>query len=100
MKGVKELILDKLEHLESLSEPVLQEVLDFVRFLEWRLDTDRRVAPSSNSTDESLGEEDTSSFLLGVAASFASGLSEEDLASLPIDGAEHHDRYLYNNTQV
>ena len=96
MNAVKETILDKLEHLEALSEPVLLEVLDFVSFLEWRLNTDQRLSLTSSSLPEI---EDTGSFLLGIASSFASGLSNEDLESLPTDGAENHDRYLYN-TQV
>lgn len=96
MNAVKEIILDKLEHLEALSEPVLLEVLDFVSFLEWRLNTDQRLSLTSPSLPEI---EDTGSFLLGIASSFASSLSNEDLESLPTDGAENHDRYLYN-TQV
>ncbi len=97
MNAVKELILDKIEYLETLSEPVLQEVLDFVSFLEWRLHTtNQHLTASSDSVDINL-EKDTSSFLLGVAASFSNGLSNEDLERLPTDGAENHDRYLYNN---
>ncbi|PZV13411.1 MAG: hypothetical protein DCF20_15380 [Pseudanabaena sp.] len=96
MNAVKEIILGKLEHLEALSEPVLLEVLDFVSFLEWRLNTDKRLSLTSSILPEI---EDTGSFLLGIASSFASGLSNEDLECLPTDGAENHDRYLYN-TQV
>lgn len=101
MNAIKELILDKLEHLETLSEPVLQEVLDFVSFLEWRLNTNQRPLSSSNLTEYPLDPaEDTSAFLLEIASSFVSNLSDEDLDVLPKDGAEHHDRYLYKNTQV
>ncbi|MFM7885138.1 MAG: hypothetical protein ACKPCM_00230 [Pseudanabaena sp.] len=96
MNAVKETILDKLEHLEALSEPVLLEVLDFVSFLEWRLNTNQRLFLTSSSLTETTLEEDTGSFLLGIASSFTSGLSNEDLACLPTDGAENHDRYLYN----
>ena len=100
MNAIKELILDKLEHLETLSEPVLQEVLDFVSFLEWRLNTNQQPLPSSNLTENPLDPaEDTSAFLLEIASSFVSNLSDEDLDVLPRDGAEHHDRYLYKNTQ-
>jgi hypothetical protein len=96
MTVVKELILSKLNRLETLSEPVLQEVLDFVSFLEWRLDPSRRLNLSSNADEEVLETEDnTASFLLGIASSFASELVDEDLKHLPTDGAEHHDRYLY-----
>jgi hypothetical protein len=42
-------------------------------------------------------EENTSQFLLEIANSFAEGLTDEDLATLPTDGAEHHDHYLYKN---
>ncbi len=93
MNAVKELILDKLEHLESLSEPVLLEVLDFVSFLEWRLNTNQKPSLTSSSLPEI---EDTGSFLLEIASSFSNGLSSEDLECLPTDGAENHDRYLYN----
>jgi len=95
MSAVKELILGKLDQLEILSEPILQEVLDFVSFLEWRLDTNQQSILSSKKDMEA--QEDTSSFLLGIASSFADGLSSEDLERLPTDGAENHDRYLYNN---
>ncbi|WP_027254356.1 hypothetical protein [Planktothrix agardhii] len=101
MNTIKELILDKLEHLETLSEPVLQEVLDFVSFLEWRLNTNQQPLPSSNLTENPLDPaEDTGAFLLEIASSFVSNLSDEDLDILPRDGAEHHDRYLYKNTQA
>ncbi|MBE9143874.1 hypothetical protein [Planktothrix mougeotii] len=91
MNAIKELILDKLEHLETLSEPVLQEVLDFVSFLEWRLNTNQRPLPSSNLTENPLDtSEDTGAFLLEIASSFVNGLSDEDLDVLPRDGAEHH----------
>ena len=47
----------------------------------------------SNSTENTLEiEENTSQFLLAIANSFAEGLTDEDLATLPKDGAEHHDR--------
>lgn len=95
MSAVKELILGKLDQLETLSEPILQEVLDFVSFLEWRLDTNQQSILSSKKDMEA--KDDTSSFLLGVASSFADGLSSEDLEWLPTDGAENHDHYLYNN---
>jgi hypothetical protein len=98
MNAVKELILGKLEHLEILSEPILQEVLDYVSFLEWRLGAANRqliVAQGALKT-----ENNTSSFLLEIATSFADGLSQEDLNCLPTDGAENHDRYLYQNKQV
>lgn len=93
MTVVKELILGKLDRLETLSEPVLQEVLDFVSFLEWRLDPSRSLTLSSHLDEEVL--DNTGSFLLGLASSFASELADEDLKYLPTDGAEHHDRYLY-----
>lgn len=99
MNAVKEIILGKLEHLEALSEPVLLEVLDFVSFLEWKLNKTHRLSLTKSSLPEGALEEDTGSFLLGIASSFASGLSNEDLECLPTDGAENHDRYLYN-TQV
>jgi len=99
MNAVKEIILDKLEHLEALSEPVLLEVLDFVSFLEWRLNTNQRLTLMSSSLPETALEKDTGSFLLEIASSFSRGLSSEDLECLPTDGAENHDRYLYN-TQV
>jgi hypothetical protein len=53
----------------------------------------------SSSLPEIALEEDTGSFLLEIASSFSRGLSSEDLECLPTDGAENHDRYLYN-TQV
>ena len=96
MNAIKESILGKIEHLEALSEPVLLEVLDFVSFLEWRLNTNQRLSLTSSNLPEI---EDTGSFLLGIASSFTSGLSNQDLECLPTDGAENHDRYLYN-TQV
>lgn len=95
MSAVKELILGKLDQLETLSEPILQEVLDFVSFLEWRLDTNQQSILSSKKDMEA--KDDTSSFLLGIASSFADGLSSKDLERLPTDGAENHDHYLYNN---
>jgi hypothetical protein len=50
----------------------------------------------SNSTENNLEiEENTSQFLLAIANSFAEGLTDEDLATLPKDGAEHHDRHSY-----
>ncbi|WP_055077453.1 hypothetical protein [Pseudanabaena sp. 'Roaring Creek'] len=99
MSVVKELILDKLEQLEILSKPALKEVLDFVSFLEWRLETNQQSILSSNPLPKEDVEatENTSSFLLEIASSFADGLSDEDLERLPTDGAENHDRYLYNN---
>jgi hypothetical protein len=39
--------------------------------------------------------EDTSQFLLEIANSFAEGLTDEELATLPKDGAEHHNRRSY-----
>jgi hypothetical protein len=72
------------------------EVLDFVSFLEWRLNKNQRLSMTSSSLSEI---EDIGSFLLGIASSFGSDLSNEDLECLPTDGAENHDRYLYN-TQV
>ena len=95
MSAVKELILGKLDQLEILSEPILQEVLDFVSFLEWRLDTNQQSILCSKKDMEA--KDDTSSFLLGIASSFADSLSSEDLERLPTDGAENHDHYLYNN---
>ena len=48
----------------------------------------------SNSTKNNLEiEENTNQFLLEIANSFAEGLTDEDLATLPTDGAEHRDRY-------
>ena len=52
----------------------------------------------ANSTENTLEiKENTSQFLLEIANSFAEGLTDEDLATLPADGAEHHDQYLYKN---
>ncbi len=99
MSAVKEIILGNLEHLEALSEHVLLEVLDFVSFLEWRLYTNQSLSLLNSNLSRIALEEDTGSFLLGIASSFASDLSNEDLESLPTDGAENYDRYLYN-TQV
>jgi len=102
MTAIKERIIDKLKHLETISEPVLQEVLEFVSYLEWRLATNRQQNFSDTTVTEDLlaveEQEDTGVFLLGLATSFSSGLSNKDLASLPLDGAEHHDRYLYNRS--
>ena len=39
--------------------------------------------------------ENTSKLLLEIANSFAESLTDEDLATLPTDGAERHDRHLY-----
>jgi hypothetical protein len=88
MNAVKELILGKLEHLEILSEPVLQEVLDYVSFLEWRLGAANKqlIVTSSSAQDALKTESDTSSFLLAIA----NGLSDENLNYLPTDGAENH----------
>ena len=48
----------------------------------------------ANSTENTLEiKENTSQFLLEIANSFAEDLTDEDLATLPADGAEHHDRY-------
>jgi hypothetical protein len=98
MNAVKELILGKLEHLEILSEPVLQEVLDYVSFLEWRLSAANRQLVAAQ--DALKTENNTSSFLLEIASSFDKPLSKEGLNCLPTDGAENHDRYLYQNEQV
>ena len=47
----------------------------------------------SNSTENTLEiKENTSQFLLEIANSFAEDLTDEDLATLPADGAEHRDR--------
>ena len=92
MNAVKEIILDKLEHLEVLSEPVLLEVPDFVSFLEWKLNTNQRLSLTNSGLPKIALEEDASSFLLGIASSFASGLSDEELECLPTDGAENHER--------
>ena len=66
MNAVKEIILGKLEHLEALSEPVLLEVLDFVSFLEWRLNTNQSLSLTSSSLPEIALEEDTVHFCLGL----------------------------------
>ncbi|NJL57896.1 hypothetical protein HC928_24280 [bacterium] len=42
MSATKEVILKKLDRLETLSEPALQEVLSFVNYLEWRLTSEER----------------------------------------------------------
>ncbi len=96
MNTVRQLITHKLEHLEAISAPVLQEVLDFINNLELRLETDKQLNPTPNLAQEILQTEDTSSFLLGIAESFADDLTEEDLNYLPTDGAVQHDLYLYN----
>ena len=96
MNTVRQLITHKLEHLETIAAPVLQEVLDFVNNLELRLETDKKLNLSPNLAQETLKTEDTSSFLLGIAESFADDLSDEDLTYLPTDGAAQHDLYLYN----
>jgi hypothetical protein len=96
MNTVRQLIAHKLEHLETISAPALQEVLNFVNNLELRLETDQKLNVSANSTSENSETEDTSSFLLEIAESFADNLTNEDLEYLPTDGATQHDLYLYN----
>lgn len=61
MNTLRQLITHKLEHLETISAPVLQEVLDFVNNLELRLETDQKMNLSSNSTSKNSETEDTSS---------------------------------------
>jgi hypothetical protein len=95
MNTVRQLIAHKLEHLEAVSAPILQEVLDFVNNLELRLEAEQ-LNLSTDLTSETSDTEDTSSFLLGIAESFADDLSDEDLQYLPADGAAQHDLYLYS----
>lgn len=96
MNTVRQLIAHKLENLETISPPVLQEVLDFINNLELRLETDPKLNPTPKLPQETSEAEDTSSFLLGIADSFADDLTDEDLNYLPTDGAAQHDLYLYN----
>jgi hypothetical protein len=96
MNTVRQLIARKLEYLETTSAPVLQEILNFINNLELRLETDQKLNLSSSSTSKNSETEDTSSFLLGIAESFADDLTDEDLEYLPTDGAAQHDLYLYN----
>ena len=96
MNTVRQLIASKLEHLETTSAPVLQEVLYFINNLELRLETDKQLNPTPNLAQEISETEDTSSFLLAIAESFTDNLTDEDLEYLPTDGAAQHDLYLYN----
>ena len=100
MNAVKERIIDKLEHLETLSELVLQEVLDFVDYLEWKLATkeqnNHREGSIAKEYSEMQQEGDTDAFLLDLSKNFTNDLPREILENLPSDGAENHDRYLYN----
>lgn len=97
MNTVRQLIAYKLDHLETISSPVLQEVLDFINNLELRLKTEQKINPIPDLAQETLETEDTSSFLLGIATSFADDLSDKDLEYLPTDGVAEHDVYLYSN---
>ena len=97
MSAVKERIIDKLKYLETFSDSVLQEVLDFVYYLEWKLSTNKAISQNTNTHEVSTisHEEDTGTFLLSLSTSFLTNLSEETLENLPSDGAENHDRYLF-----
>lgn len=50
MSPVTAQIIDKLNHLEQLSQPTLQSVLDFVSYLESRLELNSEVNQASNGT--------------------------------------------------
>lgn len=91
MSPVTAQILDKLNHFEQVSQPTLKFVLDFVCYLESRLQPTSKPIIVDEATQET-----TASFLLDLVDSFQEGLTDEDLVDLPQDGAENHDHYLYN----
>lgn len=92
MSTVTEQILTKLNHIESISEAALTLVLDFVSDLESKVQNSKvEISETAQRPDN------TATFLLGLAESFADGLTEEELAALPEDGAKNHDEYLYKS---
>ncbi|OKH11102.1 hypothetical protein NIES208_17755 [[Limnothrix rosea] IAM M-220] len=91
--SVTEQIITKLHRLETSSEESLVTVLDFVSFLEARLD--RQPTQTDSNSGNSIT---TADFLLGLSQSFAEGLTEKELANLPKNGAENHDKYVQVNS--
>ena len=67
-----------LQELENSPEHLLEEILDFILFKKQRYQTPTDYKP-----------------IWEVAAELTSDIPQEILETLPTDGAEQHDHYLY-----
>jgi hypothetical protein len=75
-----------LQEIEQTPEPILEEVLNFLRTIKQQ----DAAQLSPDSGQESVGQQ-----ILRFAAEFRAGVPSEELAKLPSDGAEQHDHYIY-----
>lgn len=70
MSNVTEQILTKLQHIESISEPTLTVVLDFVSYLETRLESDTSTFVLGLAESDSLTAQDSKLFSDGGKSCF------------------------------
>jgi hypothetical protein len=70
--------------IEQPPETLLEEFLDFILFTKMR----RHAQPSSNATQPYKP-------IWEIAEELVQDMPPEIVATLPIDGAEQHDRYIY-----
>jgi hypothetical protein len=78
---VKEKLINEIEQAPEI---LLEEFLDFILFAKTR-----RNDRSSSSTPQ------TNKHIWEIAEELVRDMPPEVLATLPVDGAEQHDRYLY-----
>lgn len=75
-----------LQELEQTSEELIEATLAFLRSAKAQQpDHGIESTPSTNPLLNLLAEFDA----------FADNMPPEELVRLPVDGAQHHDRYLY-----
>jgi len=79
-----------LQELEQTSEALIEATLAFLRSAK---------AQQQQPID---GDTPTTNPLLGLLAEFdefAANIPPDELARLPVDGAQHHDHYLYGTSK-
>jgi hypothetical protein len=79
--NVKEKLISEIEQAPEI---LLEEFLDFIIFAKMR----RQSQPSSNATQPYKP-------IWEIAEELVQDMPQEVLATLPIDGAEQHDHYIY-----
>jgi hypothetical protein len=82
-----------MQELESASEQVLEATLHFVLTTKAEVSHQTQPLDSPATSDQSIQSPNGIQTLLDLIDSMP--LSAEEVASLPHDGAENHDHYLY-----
>ena len=87
------ILLTNLVKIATQQDKTLESILSEAVQLYLENQPIQQTSFDANLTVNTLEiEEDTSQFLLEIANSFVEGLTNENLATLPADGAEHHNR--------